>query len=288
MKKIFKAIWKILKWLGIVIIVFSISFFLYLKITSTTLNQAGLSILGCLKELKGDAVDFSSFDQNETKLVNHDLWDNILKDHIHEGLVDYSSISKDERFIQYLEVLSNNPPGNNWKREEKLAYWINAYNAFTVKLIIENYPVSSIKDIADGTVLLDSAWDIKFFKIGGIDFDLNTVEHDILREDFDEPRIHFVINCASISCPNLLNEAYTSAELEAQLDRQTRAFLNDDSKNIISAKGIQLSSIFSWFEGDFKKFGGVIEFIKIYKPEINENLPIEYLEYDWNLNEIKL
>jgi len=175
----------------------------------------------------------------------------------------------------------------NWTEEEQLAYWINVYNAFTVKLILNHYPLNSIKDISDGLPMINSPWDIKFFKIGTLPMDLNTVEHQILRKQFEEPRIHFAINCASISCPRLREEAFVAEQLELQLEDQTQDFIHDISKNIINESTTELSSIFNWFQGDFTKEGTLLEFIGRYNPELKQTNDIQYLEYDWGLNDLK-
>jgi hypothetical protein len=115
---------------------------------------------------------------------------------------------------------------------------------------------------------------------------LDEVEHSILRKEFEEPRIHFAINCASVSCPPLLNEAFVASNLENQLMRVTTTFVNDPSRNKISSQSAQLSSIFSWFKGDFTKKGTLIEFLNRYsKVKISPNARISFLDYNWNLNE---
>jgi hypothetical protein len=129
-------------------------------------------------------------------------------------------------------------------------------------------------------------WHYKFFKIAGVDMSLDEVEHSILRKEFDEPRIHFAINCASVSCPPLLNEAFVASNLENQLTRVATTFINDPSRNKISRQSAQLSSIFSWFKGDFTKKGTLIEFLNRYsKVKISPNARISFLDYNWNLNE---
>lgn len=278
---------KIFKRTVIVLLIISIGFFVYLKFSGQTFNEAGLRFLSWVKDLKGDHVDFSEFDENETEIIAHELWTEILTENVDAvGKVNYKGfINNSEKHDKYLTLLSEHPPGKNWRQEEKLAYWINAYNAFTVKLIVDNYPVKSIKDIGGNVTMLNSAWDIKFFKIGGIDFDLNTIEHEIIRKQFDEPRIHFAINCASISCPKLRNEAYESDKLEEQLSDQASSFLNDKSKNQITNEHTKLSKLFSWFEGDFNKNGSLASFIKGYQSDFNEETSTEYLDYNWELNE---
>ena len=168
-----------------------------------------------------------------------------------------------------------------------MAYWINAYNAFTVKLIVDHYPVQSIKDIKNGIPFVNTVWDIKFIEIEEAVYDLNNIEHGILRPKFQDPRIHFAVNCASVSCPKLWNRAYTAKGLGEQLDRAARDFLRDERRNVIAEDRVQLSKIFSWYGMDFKKKGkSLIEYLNQYSPvQIQPDAEVDYLEYNWNLNE---
>lgn len=223
------------------------------------------------------------------------IWDDLLKEHVSkDGMVDYKGFLKDRDILEkYLGILSANPPQSGWSEADELAFWINVYNAFTVKLIIDNYPLESIKDIGSKIQIpfVNTPWDIKFVKIGDATYDLNNVEHSILRKKFVEPRIHFAINCASFSCPELRAEAYTGAKLEKQLTEQAKIFLSDKRKNIIANdKEVQLSKIFSWFRGDFKKGedGDFILFINQYSPiPLKKSTKISYMDYDWRLNDVK-
>jgi len=147
-----------------------------------------------------------------TSPIEHTIWDALLKKYVSpDGTVNYKGFIRDKAtFEEYLTLLSKNPPNKKtWSKAAQLAYWINAYNAFTVKLIIDHYPVKSIKDIKKGIPFLNSVWDMEFFHIGGKEMNLNDIEHDLIRRQFKEPRIHFAVNCASYSCPRLRNEAYT-------------------------------------------------------------------------------
>lgn len=235
--------------------------------------------------------------------VDHSSFDHLLKQYVSkDGAVEYKGFLKDKVvFEEYLQLLSNNPPDKTtWSESEQLAYWINAYNAFTIKLIIDNYPVASIKDIKKGIPFVNGVWDLKFFKIGDQEMDLNEIEHGIIRTQFKEPRIHFAVNCASYSCPHLRNEAFVADRLEEQLVDQTRVFLADNRKNNLdSPDKIVLSSIFKWYSTDFtnkgffsRLFGGsgrskkLIQFIQPYTDlNINKNATVEFMEYDWSLND---
>ncbi len=229
----------------------------------------------------------------DTRPVSHAILDSLLKKHVSsDGLVDYASWAKDrDRLQQYLELLVTNPPNDQaWNRNDKLAYWINLYNAFTIDLILEYYPIKSIKDIGSNIQIpfVNTPWDIKLIEINGKKYDLNNVEHNILRKIFDEPRIHFAINCASISCPRLRREAYTGERLERQLQEQTVEFLTDPSRNEISSDKAEISKIFQWFGGDFKKESTLAQFLDTYVPAaLSEQTDISFKDYDWSLNEAR-
>lgn len=214
------------------------------------------------------------------KTIDHKQWNDLLQKHVSsKGNVDYKGFKKDAAPLQsYLNVLAKNLPEKSWSKNAILAYWINAYNAYTVKLILDNYPVKSIKKI-------DNPWDKEFFTLGNKKYSLGEIEHKILRK-MNEPRIHFAINCASFSCPNLANEAYIETELEKQLETAAKSFVNDKTKNTIAPDKIEISSIFDWFSGDFKTKGTLIDFLNKYSSlKINKSAKIKYKEYNWNLNE---
>lgn len=220
---------------------------------------------------------------------SHEIWDALLKKHVTDnGSVNYEGFKKDrEKLKQYLDLLSKSNPNEKWSRDERMAFWINAYNAFTVELILRHYPVESIKDIGSKIKIpfVSTAWDIKFITIGGKDYDLNNIEHSVLRKQFDEPRIHFAINCASYSCPKLLNEAFTADKLESQLQQAAKDFVNDKRKNLISANKLELSQIFNWYKGDFTKKTSLIAYIQQFTSvKISPKAEVNYMEYNWSLN----
>jgi hypothetical protein len=131
-------------------------------------------------------------------------------------------------------------------------------------------------------------WDAKFFKIGTQSYALNDIEHGTIRKQFEEPRVHFALNCASASCPILLNTAYEPDKLDTQLTQQAQVFLNDSTRNKINANAPQVSKIFLWYKPDFTKKTSVVGFINQYAPtKINENANLDYLDYSWELNEQK-
>jgi hypothetical protein len=210
--------------------------------------------------------------------INHSEWTVLLKKYVtDEGQVDYKGFMQDKtKLDDYLMALSKQVPTNDWKVQEQLAYYINLYNAQTVDLILRNYPLKSIKDI-------DGPWTNDFIKIGAKELSLGALEHSILRK-MNEPRIHFAINCASASCPKLLNEAFTPEKLEEQLEKVTIGFINSDN-NTISNDKLELSRIFKWYKGDFKN-GELIQYINPYTDvKIDFKAKIKYKEYDWSLND---
>lgn len=223
--------------------------------------------------------------------ISHEIWDELLRKHVRpDGFVDYKGLIKDSvQMNTYLRLLSSAHPQESWSKAEQMAYWINAYNAFTVKLITDHYPVKSIKDIKKGIPFVNTVWDIKFIKIQGETYDLNNIEHGILRKKFKDARIHAAVNCASYSCPKLRAEAFTAAKLENQLNDAMRSFINDPLRNKVHPDKAEISSIFNWFGGDFKEDAGLIRnYINRYaEKRVSDNGKISYMEYNWSLNEAK-
>lgn len=250
-----------------------------------------IAVVVCLSTLLFAACGVRDY-RSESQAVSHSLWDSLLQEHVSEnGWVNYEGFIQDSlRFNRYLQLLSSNHPNRkNWSKEEQFAYWVNAYNAFTVKLIVDNYPVASIKDIKGGIAFVNSVWDQNFIQIEEATYSLNNIEHGILRKRYKDPRIHFVVNCASVSCPTLWNKAYTAEGLEEQLNEAARRFLADESRNKLSAESVQLSKIFSWYRLDFRKVDkSIVGYINRYAPTpVNKDASVEYLDYDWNLNSIE-
>ena len=229
--------------------------------------------------------------QAETEPISHEFWDQVLMEYVDaSGRVNYQGLKEDpEILLNYLDLLRFNRPNEvRWNKKERLAYWINIYNAFTLKLIIDHYPLKSIKDIGSRIQIpfINSPWDIEFIDFGNEKISLNYVEHQILRKSFDEPRIHFAINCASVSCPTLRNEAYVAFKIDAQLADQARRFLKDSSKNVITPEALRLSKIFQWFSGDFDETKSLYENLSILSGvAINDNAKAQFIDYDWSLNE---
>jgi hypothetical protein len=213
-------------------------------------------------------------------IVNHTTWNQLLKKHVSDqGKVDYLGFKKDLTELNaYLDWLSNCKPSETWSKDQLMAFWINAYNALTIKLIVDRYPISSIKDIY-------SPWNIKVITIANKKLSLNNIEHDILRK-MGDPRIHFGIVCASISCPKLQNEAFNTQNTNRLLNKASREFLADSTKNELTTDAVELSKIFKWFAKDFKQEGSLIDFLnKFADIRITSNATISFKDYNWGLNE---
>ncbi len=244
----------------------------------------------------------------------------VLKSYVDDtGMVNYKELkAKPERLEAFVLAVNKLAISSydKWNEKEKIAFWINAYNGFTLKAIIDNYPIkssffksmyypkNSIRQIA-------GVWDKKTFKAMGKKYTLEHIEHKILRREFSEPRIHMALVCAAIGCPALRNEPYTSGRLGEQLDDQSRKFLADPMKFKFDSdkKTIHISPIFKWFGEDFiktetkeksstaktNKEAATIEFVSKYLDKDNsffsqpkEDFKITYLDYDWSLNEQKM
>ena len=229
----------------------------------------------------------------------HEGWNAILNEHVSDGgLVNYKALLKKPGPLNdYLDVLANTQ-ASSLSREGKLAYWINAYNAFTVKLILDNYPITSIRKI-------EKPWKQKVWRAGGVNVSLDEIEHDILRKRFKEPRIHFAIVCASIGCPDLWNHAYTEKAIDKELTSAARKFIGSrkhvrvaEETNFVGrpATVLRVSSIFKWFRKDFIVSGkaDIAAFVAKHADQKTaasiraaENVKIKFLSYDWNINELK-
>ena len=222
-----------------------------------------------------------SFDHSYTDYTE------FLNKNVTNGKVDYKGLKNnpkelDQIINQFSTVTLEQY--NSWSESEKLAFLINLYNASTLNLVVQHYPLKSFKDIGE-------PWDIKFLEIHGDKISLNSLENDYIRKKFNEPRIHFALVCAANGCPVLISEAYISDRLESQLENSTRNFLLIKDKNSVddNKKIIMISPLFDWFKEDFnRKLGSVIAFIAPYYSKIPEDLKnyqIKYTVYDWSLNE---
>lgn len=221
--------------------------------------------------------------------VSHQKWTELLQKYVDPyGKVDYKGFKADEaRLDEYLDLLSNNAPTNYWKVEDQKAYWINAYNAFTVKLILKNYPLKSIMEIKEGE---KNAWNIPFIKIGEKLYTLDYIEKTMLLGQFNDSRIHFAVNCSAVSCPILRDKAYVPENLDIQLRLSARRFINDKRFNILSENHLQISQIFNWYKDDFLKEAPSIQaYIDEHTPhvDVSSKASLNFLDYNWSLNEKK-
>lgn len=228
-----------------------------------------------------------SFDQSWAQ------WDALLRGHVKAGTVDYAALHEapaalDGVLAQMSAVCASD--FQKWTKDQQVAFWVNAYNAYTLKLILEHYPLASIKDIG---LLPGAAWRERFIPLGALvgrstELSLNDVEHEILRKQYPDARLHFALVCASKSCPELRSEAYVGARLGEQLDAAGRHFLADRAKNVLGGTSWKVSSIFKWYREDFERDGpGLVPFLKRFAdPTVAavDSPQLEYLKYDWSLN----
>ena len=223
-----------------------------------------------------------------TTAVDHGIFAELLAKYVKNGVVSYAGFKSEEaRLDQYLKVLEQVDP-ESLPRQEQFAFYIDAYNAWTVKLILTGYPgLKSIKDLGG---LLQSPWSKEFVHLHGKILSLDDIEHNILRPRFKDPRVHFAINCSAKSCPPLMAEPYRGDALDAQLTRATSDFLNRPANSRLEGNVLWVSSIFKWFAEDFNN--DVIGFYQKYAAgELKQKLEagrgridVKYLDYDWSLN----
>ncbi len=221
-------------------------------------------------------LGFTSHAQNTL----HQPFNALLQKYVNSaGKVDYKGLKTEKAALEaYTADLSKNLPMATTNKNASLAYWINAYNAFTLKLILDNYPVKSITDLSGG-----KPWDVKFFELGGKKYSLNQIENDIVRPQYKDARIHFALNCAAVSCPPLANVAFTETNIQEMLNARTKSFLNNATNNELSTEKGKVSKLFDWYKADF---GDLPTFINKYTiTKLNATAAIEYKEYNWRLNE---
>ena len=255
---------------------------------------------------------FSIFVPVQAQVFDHSPWDALVQKNVqlagdgNSSAADYAQFKKDGVALDsYLASLSSikQTAFDSWSKDEQLAFLLNAYNAWTVKLIVQNYPgLNSIRDLGS---LTTSPWQKRFIPLFGAQRSLDEIEHEMIRGSgrYNDPRIHFAVNCASIGCPALANHAFSAAMLDAQLDAATTAFLADRKRNYVDAKGARVSSLFTWYRGDFEAgwrgADTLGKFFALYPDSLGLNaeqtqemksgqIDIGFLDYDWRLNDTKV
>lgn len=247
-------------------------------------------------------ISLNSYSQIE----NYDL---LLKENVDSnGKINYKSIKKDSsKLNSYLTYLANTKPDSTWNDDMKKAFWLNAYNAYTIKIIVDNYPPKNLSVEKEKTgseghnvgftitnVKMPSimyiqkegkdAWNIPFANVGGKTYTLNQIEHGIIRKKFNDGRIHTGLNAASISGPTFVNYAFSGENIDESLEKLMKSFINDPSKNKISKDEVVLSKVFEWYPEDFN-MGDILMFINKYSNvEVVPNASIKFLKYNWDLN----
>lgn len=222
--------------------------------------------------------DYAAYDAFLKKFVNS------------SGKVNYAGIQKNKAALDNIVLqFSQGAPEQKWKKEEVMSYWINVYNAYTLKLIVDNYPIKSITALD-----AEKTWDVKRIPIGKEKCSLNQIENDFLRAKYNDPRMHFAVNCAAKSCPPLWNEAFVANKLEQQLENRTRKYISS-AQIQITENNVKLPKIFDWYAADFMskaefnssntKRLALIKFLKKYsKVNISSDATVSFLDYDWSLN----
>ncbi len=268
-----------------------------IRISTLWLACLGLSLV---------CFSITSYAQADTL---HSKWQSLLNKHVqsinngHSTEVDYAGFVTDRTKLKaYLNELTNvsQDTFDSWNEAEELSFLINAYNAWTVEFILTEYPdIDSIKDLGG---LFSSPWSKSFIPLLGKTYSLDNIEHDLIRggNKYNDPRIHFAVNCASIGCPALREEAFHANQLDSQLALQTARFLSDSSRNYIDGNQLYLSPIFKWYKGDFEQgfrdATTLSAFIALYAKELglseqqisrllNGDIDIRYLDYNWQLND---
>ena len=242
-------------------------------------------LLGMLFGISG--VSFAAMDHSHAALTE------ILKTTVHDGWVDYKGLEANPTALQaYLDTLAKVTESEfqGWTEAQQVAYLVNLYNAQTLGLILQHYPLKRIKDIGS---IFSGPWDQPVVRLFGKKRTLNHVEHEILRKEYDHPEVHFALVCAAKGCPPLRSEAYRPKDLEQQFTEQGKIFLGNTQKNRVdnTKRVLYLSPIFKWFKEDFTKKGTLQQFVTPYFPEKDQSAleqsdyTIKYTYYDWTLNE---
>lgn len=271
----------------------AVHFFLYFSVLALLIvSLTGRTFANDLQTV------FAQHDPNSTLKVDNSIWNKLLKTYITKGendlnIIDYKSFKENGRedLAAYLQILENTDV-TKLNRDEQFAFWANLYNAKTIDVVLDHYPVSTILDIDISPGLFSNGpWGKKVVTINGIELSLDDVEHEIMRKLWKEPRVHYAVNCASIGCPNLRKEAFTGDILDVQLTEGATAFVNSPRGVRIENDRIIVSKIYRWFRVDFgSSEENILKHIRKYaKPELKNTLvgrtDIYDFEYDWNIND---
>lgn len=244
---------------------------------------------------------FSKHLADSKEAIDHTAWTKLLATYVKPGAdgvarVDYGKFKAEghaelKRYVAGLEKVKV----TGLARAEQFAFWANLYNAKTIDIVLDHYPVKSIKDIRLGGTFLASItggpWKAKVMTVEGLAISLDDIEHGLLRPSFKDPRVHYAVNCASIGCPDLGQAAFTGAKLEEQLDEAARVYINHPRGLQVTDGKVKASSIFSWFQADFGgSASGVLDHARKYaRPELKKSLEgrstIDSFDYDWRLND---
>jgi len=245
----------------------------------TQINYCFLLLTFCLSASPG----YGHFD--------HSQYDSLLVEHVKEGLVDYSALKQDPRLDAYISLIAEADLDSLATHTEQLAFWINAYNAYTLKLITIHFPVDSIMDIKQQGY--DSPWHIPLAIVAGKHYTLDQIENEIIRPKFQDSRIHYALVCAARSCPQLRNEAYVGVRLEEQLEEQSRWFMIHRNSFDLKSRTANLSSVYEWYSVDFGESSqDTLKSISRHvEPTLGKALQenpktwkIRFTEWDWRLN----
>jgi hypothetical protein len=252
------------------------------------MNISFRSLLILLVFMTAAGIIFLSRPAPAAAVVDHSIFAEMLDEYVNNGQVNYDGFKQEEsKLDRYLSTLEAVDP-RDLSSDEQFAYYANAYNAWTIKVILSKYPdIDSIKELG---IFNTGPWKKKIIRLNGQMRSLDNIEHDILRPQFRDPRVHFAVNCAAYSCPPLRSEPFVGSRLDAQLDEATRTFINNPDRNYLDGNTLYVSKIFKWFAEDFNH--DPISFVQRYaegslKSELQArrtSVKVKYLPYDWSLN----
>ncbi len=267
-----------------------------------------LAVLTETAQAQNPTSFFAKHGSSTAGAVDHSAWTALLERYVVEGRgglnrVNYRAFKSGghKALKNYVGRLQSVDP-RKLDRLEQFAFWANLYNAKTIDVVLDNYPVKSIRDISlddslfgalASSVGAGGPWKTKIMNVAGVKLSLDDIEHKILRPVFKDPRVHYAVNCASIGCPNLAREAFTGANLNAQLDAGASAYINSPRGFSVSGGRVTASSIYKWFQSDFGgSKSGVIEHALVYaspklKAALRDANSISSYDYDWTLNDLK-